>query len=107
MLNVNNPIPGMGRDVDASPQNSAFQNEMNLLTQMMDHTIKNGQETGVVKIGKDTVAFGQFADIFSFANNQCWNRCRLKKSFPLMSSTRNICVGWKSALMSLYDLIFS
>ena len=59
MLNVNNPVPGMGRDVNGFPQNSAFQNQMDLLTQMMDHTIKNGQETGVVKMGQDSVAFGQ------------------------------------------------
>ena len=59
MLNVNNPVPGMGKDVSSFPQNPTLQSQMNLLTQMMDHTIRNGQETGVVKIGQDTVAFGK------------------------------------------------
>ena len=61
MLNVNSPIPGMGKDVSSYPQNSALQSQMNFLTQMMDHTISNGQEGGVVKIGQDTVAFGEFS----------------------------------------------
>ena len=75
MLNVNNPVPGMGRDVNGFPQNSAFQSQMNILTQMMDHTIKNGQETGVIKMGQDTVVFGKFAD--SFFN--LWNWYQLKR----------------------------
>ena len=75
MLNVNNPVPGMGRDVNGFPQNSAFQSQMNILTQMMDHTIKNGQETGVIKMGQDTVAFGKFAD--NFSNH--WYRYKLKR----------------------------
>ena len=58
MLNVNNPVPGMGRDVDGFQQDSGYQSQMNLLTQMMDHTISNGHETGVVKTGQGTVAFG-------------------------------------------------
>jgi hypothetical protein len=58
MLNVNNPLPGLGKDVNPFDR-SSNQQTFQTLTQMMDHRMQNGAELGVIKINGDTVAFGE------------------------------------------------
>ena len=58
MLNVNSPVPFAGRDIAGFTQGPENKPTFDLLRSMMEHGVKGGAETGVVKIGGDTVALG-------------------------------------------------
>ncbi|WAR22558.1 hypothetical protein MAR_016532, partial [Mya arenaria] len=56
MLNVNNPIPLAGRDVEGFTMTPAQKGTFDQLREMMDHRFKGGAELGVIKVNGETVA---------------------------------------------------
>ncbi|XP_052770646.1 uncharacterized protein LOC128210371 [Mya arenaria] len=58
MLNVNNPIPLAGRDVEGFTMTPAQKGTFDQLREMMDHRFKGGAELGVIKVNGETVALG-------------------------------------------------